>query len=256
MSKNNLSEPNEKKFFGTEIIIVLALSLGASAIYSIIYWLNAVTSKSGIAAVKRSLNSSNFATEWLDFLSQLVGNLLEVAPALLVVYLLAGHLGRGSLASVGWQKPTRTRDIAASLGIAVAIGVPGIALYFAARAIGAAAQIVPSTMAAHWWVVPMLLLSALRSGILEEFIMIGYLFKRLEAIGWSNGRQIWFSAIIRGLYHLYQGYAGFFGNIAMGLVFGWLYKKYGRLQRLVIAHFILDAATYVGYSVIVWSNIH
>jgi membrane protease YdiL (CAAX protease family) len=33
----------------------------------------------------------------------------------------------------------------------------------------------------------------------------------------------------------------------MGMLFGWLYTRYGRLLPFVIAHFLIDAATFVGY---------
>jgi membrane protease YdiL (CAAX protease family) len=34
----------------------------------------------------------------------------------------------------------------------------------------------------------------------------------------------------------------------MGLVFGYLYQRVGRVMPLVVAHFLLDAAIFVGYS--------
>jgi membrane protease YdiL (CAAX protease family) len=34
----------------------------------------------------------------------------------------------------------------------------------------------------------------------------------------------------------------------MGMLFGWLYDRYGRILPLVIAHFLIDAAIFVGYS--------
>ncbi len=33
----------------------------------------------------------------------------------------------------------------------------------------------------------------------------------------------------------------------MGIAFGWLYTRYGRLLPLVVTHFALDAAVFVGY---------
>ncbi|MGO3256313.1 MAG: CPBP family intramembrane glutamic endopeptidase, partial [Glutamicibacter ardleyensis] len=55
------------------------------------------------------------------------------------------------------------------------------------------------------------------------------------------------SALIRGSYHLYQGVGPMLGNIAMGVIFGWIYQKYGRVMPLVIAHFLLDAVGFVGF---------
>ncbi len=36
----------------------------------------------------------------------------------------------------------------------------------------------------------------------------------------------------------------------MGLVFVWAYKKWGRVTPLVIAHFLLDAFSFVGYALL------
>jgi membrane protease YdiL (CAAX protease family) len=33
----------------------------------------------------------------------------------------------------------------------------------------------------------------------------------------------------------------------MGLIFGWLYTRWGRVLPFVIAHFVIDAAIFVGY---------
>ena len=55
------------------------------------------------------------------------------------------------------------------------------------------------------------------------------------------------SAVLRGSYHLYQGYGGFFGNLVMGLIFGWWFQRTRRVLPLVIAHTLLDAISFVGY---------
>jgi membrane protease YdiL (CAAX protease family) len=34
----------------------------------------------------------------------------------------------------------------------------------------------------------------------------------------------------------------------MGLVYGYLYQKWGRVMPLVVAHFLLDAVVFIGYS--------
>ena len=94
----------------------------------------------------------------------------------------------------------------------------------------------------------MLLLSAVGASLLEEVIMIGYVFTRLRERGMSDTKIIWLSAILRGTYHLYQGFGGFVGNMIMGLLFGYIYKRTGKLVPLLFAHFLLDAAIFVGYA--------
>ena len=77
--------------------------------------------------------------------------------------------------------------------------------------------------------------------------MVGYLFARLRQLAWGAWAVIGVSAVVRGSYHLYQGIGPFFGNVAMGVLFGWLYQRYGRVLPLVIAHFVIDLVVFVGY---------
>ena len=49
------------------------------------------------------------------------------------------------------------------------------------------------------------------------------------------GAAIAVSALIRGSYHLYQGFGGFISNLVFGLLLGWLYQRTRRLWPLVIA---------------------
>ena len=80
--------------------------------------------------------------------------------------------------------------------------------------------------------------------------MIGYLFSRWGSVGWGKWRIILTSALIRGSYHLYQGFGGFVGNVVMGIIFGWFYTRTKRVMPLVIAHTILDVVAFVGYSLL------
>ena len=55
------------------------------------------------------------------------------------------------------------------------------------------------------------------------------------------------SALLRATYHLYQGFGAFIGNFVMGIVFGWIYTRTGRVLPLVIGHTVIDAVIFVGY---------
>ena len=46
------------------------------------------------------------------------------------------------------------------------------------------------------------------------------------------------------------GAGAFLGNAVMGLIFGYLYRRWGRVMPLIIAHFLIDAVTFVGYALL------
>jgi membrane protease YdiL (CAAX protease family) len=58
------------------------------------------------------------------------------------------------------------------------------------------------------------------------------------------------SAVVRGSYHLYQGWGGFAGNLIMGALFGLIYLRWKRVMPLVVAHTLLDIAAFVGYALV------
>jgi uncharacterized protein len=86
--------------------------------------------------------------------------------------------------------------------------------------------------------------------VLEEVIMLGFLFTRFRELGWAWPVIIIVSAAIRGSYHLYQGFGGFAGNLIMGVIFGLIYLKWKRVMPLVVTHTLLDVSAFVGYALL------
>jgi membrane protease YdiL (CAAX protease family) len=95
-----------------------------------------------------------------------------------------------------------------------------------------------------------LVLAALQNGLVEEVVAVGYLADRLTALGWRPAGWIAASALLRGSYHLYQGFGPFFGNVVMGIVFAWFYQRRRRVMPLVLAHTLIDAVAFIGPSLI------
>ena len=95
-----------------------------------------------------------------------------------------------------------------------------------------------------------LILDGLQNGILEEILVLAYLLRRLDQLGWSPASAIALSAVLRGSYHLYQGFGGFLGNAVMGVVFAWWFRRTRRLWPLVIAHSLLDIFSFAGYALL------
>lgn len=238
-----------KNFIRFEIGLVLLLSLGTSAVYSLLRFAEALLSPKGIGGTRTDLNPSQSRAEFFDFSYQLIGILFAVAPAILALYLLRRESDK-AFEEVGFWPISRKTDLLRGLALAAVIGVPGLALYASARALGLAAQVVPADLSGYWWTVPMLLLSAVRAAIQEEVIMVAYLYKRFDQLGLKFAHQQLISATIRALYHSYQGFAGIVGNFVMGLIFGWAYRRWGRVMPLIFAHFFLDAVSFVGYALL------
>ena len=235
-----------RRRIGAEVLIVLGLSLGASAVYSVVAIINLLTREKALSQQTATLNSSLSDRQVFDLVYQLLGVFFDLMPVALVCYLLwsAGrpHLGR---LGVSFDRPVR--DISFGLVLALAVGIPGLAFYFFGRFTGIGVAVVPTALDSYWWTIPVLLLSALRAAVSEELVAIGYLYARLGELGWGRWRVILSSALLRGSYHLYQGFGAFIANAVMGIAFGWLYTRYGRLLPLVVTHFALDAAVFVGY---------
>jgi membrane protease YdiL (CAAX protease family) len=233
----------------SELAIVFALSLGASAVYSVVSLIAKLTSEAGLAGSTAALNNSLADRVWLDLTYQLLGIGFGLAPVALALYLIWQTDGR-PLQAIGLVVTNPFSELAKGLLLAASIGIPGLGLYLVARALGLSAQVTPANLGDYWWAVPVLLLAAIKASLVEEVIVVGYLFNRLTKIGFSTKAEILISALVRGSYHLYQGFGGFIGNFIMGLAFGWVYRRFGRLTPLVVAHFFLDAASFVGYALL------
>ncbi|MFZ7088328.1 CPBP family intramembrane glutamic endopeptidase [Curtobacterium sp. RRHDQ10] len=229
-----------------EVVIVLLLSLGGSALYSILQIIDDLSQTTPLSSQSTSLNTSTTTVQYVDLARQLVGILVDLAPVALVVYLL-WRTSRPHLSRLGIDRFRPRADLGGAALLALGIGIPGLGLYFAGRALGVTVNVVPTALDSYWWTVPVLLLSAVRSGLQEEFIVVGYLYSRLGDLGWGRWTIILSTAVLRGSYHLYQGFGAFVGNAVMGIVFGWVYTRWGRLLPLVITHCLLDAAVFVGY---------
>ncbi|MEJ1921656.1 CPBP family intramembrane glutamic endopeptidase [Microbacterium sp. KHB019] len=229
-----------------EIAIVLGLGLGESAIYAIVQLAYRLTDATPLADQTTTLNPSRSDREVFDLIYQVLGIGFSIVPVLLVCFVMwqsaRPHLGR-----LGLDGTRVGRDAGHGILLVLAIGIPGLALYVGGRMLGLFVAVDPAGLDTHWWTVPVLLLSAARASIIEEFVVLGYLFSRLRTLGWGLWPIIIATSVLRASYHLYQGPGAFVGNLAMGLLFGWLFARTGRLLPFLVAHFLIDGIAFVGY---------
>lgn len=245
----------ERRALVTETVLVLGVSLGASAVWSVLSLTRKLTAAAPLSAQTTTMNTSVTPDRlWLDLAYQLAEIGLALVPVLLALHLLGRERGAGGMRGAGRRVGLDLRrpgpDLLGGLTFAAAIGIPGLGLYFLARALDLNTSVAPANLAQVWWAVPVLVLAAVQNAVLEEVVMVGYLFTRWRQAGWSTVTIIVTSALIRGTYHLYQGFGGFVGNAVMGLLFGWVYTRTRRVMPLVIAHAVLDVVAFVGYTVL------
>jgi CAAX protease family protein len=240
------SELTQRRALRIEVVIVLAVTFGLSAVTAALQLADSVLRN--LSAQRIPLNPRRSYFDLIDLGLNATFVVQLIAWGGLGLYLLwrSGlSPARIGLARFDWRA-----DLGGGIGLAALIGVPGLALYLVARAMHLNASVIPSSLGDTWWRVPMLLLVAFANGWAEEIIVVGYLLTRLGQLGVGSRAALVWSSLLRGTYHLYQGFGAGLGNVAMGLVFGYAWQRTGRLWPLVIAHGIIDAVTFVGYALL------
>ena len=234
----------------SETVLVLGVSLGASGVWALLSLVNKLTQPVALNRQTTAMNSSVTPDRpWLDLAYQLAGIVLALVPVALALHLLSRDRPDARHA-IGADLRQPGRDLLRGALLAAAVGLPGLGLYAAARALGLNTTIAAANLADQWWTIPVLVLAAVQNAVLEEVVMVGYLYTRWLRAGWSLPVVMVTSALIRGSYHLYQGFGGFVGNLAMGLLFGWVYTRTRRVGPLVVAHTLLDVVAFVGYALL------
>lgn len=230
------------------MLLVLGLSLGQSAVYSVVSLIAKLTKDQELSAQQATLNPSQApGRPWLDLTLQLLGIFFALVAVGLAYHLLGRDPGRPRLL-LGLDRRRPLVDVGGGVALAAAIGVPGLGLYLLARALGLNTTVVPAALPDVWWAVPVLILAAIENAVVEEVIVVGYLIVRLRQLKWSPVAAVAASSLLRGSYHLYQGFGAFAGNAIMGVVFALVYLRTKRVGPLIVAHTLLDVVAFVGYA--------
>lgn len=225
-----------------EILIVLTITFGMSGLEAVLQLIDDLLAPEPLNQQQVTLNPAQSEFPWLDLALQLCSAGVLFAWGALALFLLAGDGIKA--ARLRWS------DLGWGAGLAAIIGLPGLALYVIAVQTGLSKEVVPTGLAHAEFEIPVLLLWSLANAFGEEVVVVMYLSSRLKQLGWGLPAILAGSSILRGAYHLYQGVAAGFGNIIMGLVYGFFYARTGRIWPLVIAHFLIDAVAFVGYTAV------
>jgi membrane protease YdiL (CAAX protease family) len=243
-----ITDPEQRRAIKIELVIVFAVTLGMSGLRSLLSLVDSLLQPVPLSKQAVALNVPQATVDAIDLLKQLLSAAQLFAWGALGLYLLwrAGF----RLRFVGLDGTRVRGDLLTGAGLAALIGIPGLGLYLVAYHFGASLAVFPSTIGDTWWRPVALIASAAGNAFAEEALVIGYLITRLRQLGLSENSSVLGSAVLRGSYHLYQGFGGFVGNLVMGLVFGRIWQRTNRLWPMVIAHTLLDTVAFVGYSLL------
>ena len=232
-----------------EIVLVLGVSLGRNAVDDLVGYAAHGRSDVQPGAVGASVIYASQAPgrPLLDLVRQLLDLGYALVPVALAAYLLVRSGDGVRRTWLGGR--LRWSDVGAGVAVATVVALAGLPFYlYNHHTTGA--TVVPDTLPHVWWRIPVLVLGALHSGLLEECVLLGFVLVRLRQLRLPVAPAVVLVAGLRGSYHLYQGLGGCLGNIAMGLLFGWLYVRWGRVTPLVLAHALIDLGAFVGYALL------
>jgi hypothetical protein len=247
---NGTARRETRRSVRTEIVIVFAVSLGISGLNSLI---TQIQTQIRANQHHQSLNqytvpvaAPKSQVPLVDLFYQLTSIVNQLAWGCLGLYLL-WRAGASLSRHLGLNLRRPLHDLLVSIGLAALIGIPGLGLYLLANQMGFSLTVAASQLTDTWWRMPVTVLIAFQNGFSEECLVVGYLLLRLRQLGFRMPAALAVSAVVRGSYHLYQGYGGFVGNAIMGLIFGYVFLRWRRLWPLIIAHGLIDTAALVGY---------
>ena len=226
-----------------EIAILLVITFGMSGVRSLLRMIEKFAAPAPLGQQSTTLNSVQSRLPWLDPLFQVLSSAALCAWGGMAVFLLLRHIP-----ALGLQWRFRGSDMLHGCGLAAIIGIPGLAFYATALQFNLTTSVEPSNLGNSWLELPLLVLNSWANGFAEELIVIVWLATRLRQL---NVNWVWIfiaSSVLRGSYHLYQGPSAGVGNIVMGVVYLYYYKKTGRIWPLVIGHALIDTVAFVGFA--------
>ncbi|GAA3393959.1 CPBP family intramembrane glutamic endopeptidase [Cryptosporangium minutisporangium] len=243
-----VTDPVERRALTAEVFLVFALTLGLSGVRSLLSLLDSLLQPEPLSDQTVALNVPRAAANLIDLAYQLVSaGQLGVWGGLGLYLLWRSGIGPRM---IGLGRDRIGGDLAGGAGLAALIGLPGLAFYLVTRAIGINLTVVPAALNDVWWRAPVLIIAAIANAWAEEVLVVGYFITRLRQLGWRENTSLLAAAVLRGLYHLYQGFGGFIGNLIMGLVYGRFWQRTNRLWSLVIGHALIDLVAFVGYTLL------
>ena len=227
---------------GVEIWLVLAVFPLASVVTAVVILLQHALGVPSHAAHAPALLGDRPA---LNALIDLVQTLTDGVPALLVAYLLMRS--GGGLAAIGLDRSQTMADLSTTGKLFVTAYVLPMLVAGALVALVLGSHHHTGTEPDHSppqlvYLIP-LVAGSILAGVVEEFVVLGYLSHRLEQRGWTGLPLLAVLVAVRLSYHVYYGWAVL--ELAPWAILSViLYRRRRRLLPFVLAHALWDTQSF------------
>ena len=224
----------EPRLLRAEVIVVMVVAFLASTYAAAVLLLR--HSLDGTATtLERPIIHSHPV---VDVAVQVVGSVVALAPVLLVWYVLQRTCER--FATIGLIKPHWLRDTLQALGMVVLLFIVAVVVAVIAHAVGIGSTSKGAASSLSLVYLPAVWATSIRTALVEEVLVTGYLLHRLRQLGWSERRSLGTSMAVRCSYHLYGGPILVAYTLVFGLILGRIWQKTNRLTFVVMTHALYD----------------
>ena len=242
----NVVQPRARRLLRWELLIVLAIFPLPATISALVSMTNHIVQGGAQASHASDLIPDSVS---LSVLFGLLIELSSVAAAALVWYLLV-RSGEGT-SSIGLDKRHPRQDAAYVLPVFLLVFV---ASFLVGGLLETALHLksFPVDDPVHGLAyLPVLLVSGLVAGIVEETVVLGYLVRRLEQLGFGTFPIVVIGVAVRASYHVYYG-PGVIPIILWATASIIFYRKIRRLAPFIIVHSLWDMSLFLGQAVGGW----
>jgi membrane protease YdiL (CAAX protease family) len=164
----------------------------------------------------------------------------DFVPFFLLWYLL--RRSRERLSDIGIDRRHPVSDIASTVGL---LGVLWVGSTVGAAVTGILPGVIDAPTGTNLPRYFMILgaVNSISAGLVEESVVLGYLWRRLEQLGLATGWIFLISVAVRLSYHTYYG-AGVVELVPLALAISTFYMLRRRLLPCILAHSLFDTVLY------------
>jgi len=241
------SVPLTPRMLRLEVLMVLAVGLGPSIIAEVVLLARyLIGGRYAVVSIARLPGHP-----WAD-------SLLQIAIAIgagLVLLLVAYVLMRSgeSFRDIGLTRDRLGANLVMAVGLTLLLFLCAGIVVASMRALGVHSISTRNRLLERWPYEPAVLVESIRTALVEEVIVCGYLLHRLRQLGWSDRKALTASMVVRSSYHVYGGVPLVAFTIVFGFVMGRFYQRSRRLTAIVATHALYDATL---FTIAIADNVH